>query len=96
MLLRMRTRMIQVRHVPEEVHRTLKARAAKAGMSLSDYLLRELTLLARRPTWEEIFEEIDRDGPALEGVDTAELIREGREERDRELMARILRDLPEP
>ena len=88
--------MIQVRNVPEDVHRTLKARAAKAGMSLSDYLLRELTLLARRPTWEEIFEEIDRDGPALEGVDAAELIREGREERDRELMARILRDLPEP
>jgi hypothetical protein len=96
MLLRMSARMIQVRNVPDDVHRTLKARAAKAGMSLSDYLLRELTLLARRPTFEEIFEQIDRDGPALEGIDAAELVREGREERDRELVSGILRDLPDP
>ena len=90
--------MIQIRHVPEDVHARLKARAAAAGMSLSDYLLREITVLARRPTWDEIFEEIDREGPILKGepVDTVELIREMREERERELMARIWPDEPEP
>lgn len=85
--------MIQIRHVPEDVHARLKARAAAAGMSLSDYLLREITALALRPTWQEIFDEIDREGPILEGepVDTVELIRELREERERELEARTMR-----
>jgi plasmid stability protein len=94
----MGTKMIQIRHVPEDVHARLKARAAAAGMSLSDYLLREITALALRPTWQEIFDEIDREGPILKGepVDTVELIRELREERDRELMARIWPDDPEP
>jgi hypothetical protein len=87
--------MIQIRHVPEDVHRRLKEQAAQAGMSLSDYLLQEVTLLSTQLTWDELFEEIDRDGPALSGdVDTAEEIRRGREERDRELDARILRDVP--
>jgi plasmid stability protein len=99
MLLRMKTRMIQIRHVPEDVHRRLKERAAREGMSLSDYLRRELTELAQQLTWEELFEQIDREGrqiEGLEGVDSAELIREGREERDRELMGRILGDDREP
>jgi plasmid stability protein len=93
----MGTKMIQIRHVPEDVHARLKARAAAAGMSLSDYLLREITALALRPTWQEIFDEIDREGPILKGepLDTVELIRELREERDRELMARIWPDDPE-
>jgi antitoxin FitA len=95
MLLRMRTRMIQIRHVPEDVHRRLKEQAANAGMSLSDYLLREVSLLSTQLSWDELFEEIDRDGPALEeDVDTVEEIRLGREERDRELDARTLRDTP--
>jgi antitoxin FitA len=94
----MGTKMIQIRHVPEDVHARLKARAAAAGMSLSDYLLREITALALRPTWQEIFDEIDREGPILKGepVDTVELIREMREERDRELMERIWPHEPEP
>jgi len=95
MLLRMRTRMIQIRHVPEDVHRRLKERAKREGMSLSDYLLQEVTVLSEQLSWEELFEEIDRDGPALtEDVDTVELIRQGREERERELEARTLRDVP--
>jgi antitoxin FitA len=95
---RMGSKMIQIRHVPEDVHARLKARAAAAGMSLSDYLLREITWLANRPTWDEVFEEIDREGPILEGkgVDTVELIRELRGERERELMTRIRPDEPEP
>ena len=87
--------MIQIRHVPEAVHRRLKEQAAQAGMSLSDFLLQEVTLLSGQMSWEELFEEIDRDGPALkEDVDTVEEIRLGREERDRELEARTLRDTP--
>ena len=47
-------KMIQVRHVPDSLHRTLKARAAMAGMSLSDYLLAELRRIAERPTADEM------------------------------------------
>ena len=45
--------MIQVRNVPDVLHRSLKARAAMAGMSLSDYLLGELREIAERPTLAE-------------------------------------------
>ena len=45
--------MIQIRNVPDELHRDLKARAARSGMSLSDYLLAELRALAVRPTMHE-------------------------------------------
>lgn len=48
---------IQVRNVPDDGHRVMKERAAKAGMSLSDYLLREVRQMASRPTMEEF-----RDG----------------------------------
>ena len=42
--------MIQIRNVPDELHRRLKTRAALAGMSLSDYLLSEIRQVAERPT----------------------------------------------
>lgn len=48
------SKMIQVRNVDDDVHRTLKARAAAAGMSLSDYVKRDLEESATRPTLEEI------------------------------------------
>ena len=87
--------MIQIRHVPEDVHRRLKERAKREGMSLSEYLLQEVTLLSRQLSWEEVFAEIDRDGPAIDGdVDTAGMIRQDREQRERELEARTLRDVP--
>jgi len=47
---------IQIRNVPEDIHRTLKARAAKEGLSLSEYLLREAVDLAERPTMAEMIE----------------------------------------
>ncbi|MGI8624238.1 MAG: FitA-like ribbon-helix-helix domain-containing protein [Solirubrobacteraceae bacterium] len=47
-------KMIQVRNVSEHVHRTLKTRAAAAGMSLSDYVKRDLEEAAARPSLEEI------------------------------------------
>ena len=48
------SKMIQLRNVPEGVHRTLKARAAAAGMSLSDYVKRDLEEAAKRPSLEEL------------------------------------------
>jgi antitoxin FitA len=45
--------MIQIRNVPDELHRELKARAAQNGKTLSDYLLEELRALATRPTMQE-------------------------------------------
>lgn len=46
--------MIQLRHVPDALHRRLKARAALEGMALSDFLIREVRKVAERPTLEEM------------------------------------------
>ena len=46
--------LIQIRNVPDDVHRTLKMRAAAAGTSLSDYVLREVARAAELPTPEEL------------------------------------------
>lgn len=75
------SKMIQVRHVPEFLHRTLKARAAKAGMSLSDYLLAEIRKIAERPTLEEMRERLHRRQPVTLPVPAAEIIREERDSR---------------
>ena len=58
------TKMIQVRHVPERLHRRLKTRAAAAGMSLSDYLRLELERAAAQLTHDELKERL----AALEAV----------------------------
>jgi len=47
-------KMIQLRHVPDELHRKLKARAALEGLSLSDFLLREVRGIAERPALSEL------------------------------------------
>jgi antitoxin FitA len=96
MLLRMKTRMIQIRHVPEDVHRRLTERAKREGMSLSDYLLREVTLLSTQLSWDELFDEIDETDPTPTGIDWAEAIREGREEREHEPVDRFLQSDAEP
>jgi plasmid stability protein len=46
--------MVQIRNVPDETHRKLKARAALSGMSISEYLLREVERSLERPTREEL------------------------------------------
>jgi plasmid stability protein len=48
------SKMIQLRNVPDAVHRQIKARAAMEGMSLSDFLGREVRKIAERPTLEQI------------------------------------------
>jgi plasmid stability protein len=73
--------MIQLRNVPDALHRTLKARAAMAGMSLSDYLLTEIKEIGERPTLAELRERLrTRTGVTL-SLDTARLVREEREAR---------------
>ena len=52
--------MIQIRNVPETLHRKLKSRAALEGMSLSDYLLAELRRMAERPTLAELRERLEK------------------------------------
>jgi plasmid stability protein len=73
--------MIQIRNVPEALHRRLKSRAALAGMSLSDYLLSEIREVAQRPTVEELRSRLElrsRVAPSVTPADTV------RRERDRQ------------
>ncbi len=74
-------KMVQIRNMPDTTHRTLKSRAAMAGMSLSDYLLRELKRIAERPTMEELVERMKKRQPVSLSVSAAELIREERDSR---------------
>jgi plasmid stability protein len=62
--------MVQIRNVPDELHRKLKSRAALAGMSISDYLLREMQRSLDRPTPEELLERLR----SLERVDLGESV----------------------
>jgi plasmid stability protein len=82
---------IQIRNVPDNLHRTLKSRAAQAGMSLSEYLLREIRTSAERPTMEELVERIRSKTLYELDADTGEIIREERQTRDDELLDRARR-----
>jgi len=74
------SKMIQLRNVPEALHRSLKARAAMAGMSLSDYLVMEIKEIAERPTLAELRERLHKRQPVGE-FDTARWVQEEREAR---------------
>lgn len=50
--------MVQIRNVPIELHRRLKARAAIEGLSMSDYVLREVRKALERPTRQEVLERL--------------------------------------
>jgi len=75
------SKMIQVRNVPDALHRTLKARAAMAGMSLSDYLLAEIREIAERPTLNEMRERLRRQEPVVLSTPAARAVREERDSR---------------
>jgi antitoxin FitA len=75
------TKMIQLRNVPDALHRGLKARAAMAGMSLSDYLLAEIKEIAERPTLRELRERLHKRKPVSAQIDAVRLLREEREAR---------------
>lgn len=75
------SKMIQIRNVPDPIHRTIKARAAKAGMSLSDFLLKEVTQTASLPTTEELMERIRSREPVRASESAAKAVRAERESR---------------
>ena len=68
-------RMIQLRHVPDDLHRALKARAALEGLSLSDYLLREVRRIAERPTVDELRQRLARRAPVAPRVSPVRAVR---------------------
>ena len=72
------SKMIQIRNVPDEVHRRLKSRAALAGLSMSDYLLREIEQVLSRPTRAEVFARIAELPPIELDPPSAEMLREER------------------
>jgi plasmid stability protein len=73
--------MIQIRNVPDALHRRLKSRAALAGMSLSDYLLSEIRWVAERPTIDELRARLESRSAMTLSVDSAEAVRAERDGR---------------
>ena len=72
---------LQVRNVPDELHRTLKVRAAQAGMSLSDYVLLELRRVAERPSRAELLARIGQRPTARLRPPAAAAVRAERDQR---------------
>jgi antitoxin FitA len=77
------TTMIQIRNVPDGLHRRLKSRAALAGMSLSDYLLSEIRQVAARPTLDELRARLEQRQGVTLTVEPAEAVRAERDQNDR-------------
>ncbi|HLF11345.1 MAG TPA: hypothetical protein VJA26_09020 [Gammaproteobacteria bacterium] len=74
------SKMIQLRHVPDALHRQLKARAAVEGMSLSDFLIREARKIAERPTMEEIRNRLAAQAPTRLKTSATKALREERDQ----------------
>ncbi len=74
------SKMIQIRNVPDDLHRDLKVRAAAAGMSMSDYIKRELSLRAGKSTIKEMIARREAQGRRSTGTvqQTVDIIREAR------------------
>jgi plasmid stability protein len=70
---------VQIRNVPDAVHRRLKVRAAQAGMSLSDLLLAEVVRLASLPTADEMRERLRARKPVRLSESAAEALRKERD-----------------
>ena len=73
------SKMVQIRNVPDTLHRKLKVRAADSGQTLSDYLLAELERLAARPTRDEMLTRIRGRKRVTLKTPAAVVIREERE-----------------
>jgi plasmid stability protein len=73
------SKMIQIRNVPDDVHRTLKIRAASEGISLSDYIKRDLEALAKQATIEEVFADARARGES--GITAEEIVSDLRQMR---------------
>ena len=72
-------KMIQIRNVPDDLHRTSKARAARAGVTLSGYLLAEIEQIAEKPTLSELMERLAQDQPVCLGEPPSAIIRRHRD-----------------
>jgi plasmid stability protein len=72
---------VQVRSLPEPVHRQLKGRAAAEGLSISEYVKRLIEREMKKPTWDEMVKRMRELEPVRLPVSTAELIREERDSR---------------
>lgn len=70
---------VQIRDVPEDVHRVLKSRAAESGMSLSEYLRGMLAAAAARPTAAELAARIEARGPVTLTTPSEVIVREIRD-----------------
>ncbi|HEY2675606.1 MAG TPA: hypothetical protein VGI65_01465 [Steroidobacteraceae bacterium] len=75
------SKMIQLRHVPDALHRQLKARAALSGLPLSDYLIREVRKIAEQPTPEEMKDRLRQRENYRGKSSPTELIRTERDSR---------------
>ncbi len=75
------SKMIQLRNVPDALHRGLKVRAAMAGMSLSEYLIAEIKEIAQKPTLAEMRERLHARTPVALPIDATRLVREERDAR---------------
>lgn len=73
-------KMLQVRNVPDDVHRSLKERAAREGTTMSELVLRELPRLANKPSPEQVLSRIRERAP-VGGPQAAELIAGERDQR---------------
>jgi plasmid stability protein len=73
--------MVQIRNVPAEFHRRLKARAAVEGMSMSDYILREVGKALDRPTRQEVLARLRGPAPRRLRHKAADVIRDERDAR---------------
>jgi plasmid stability protein len=73
------TRSVQIRNVPDLIHRTLRSRAAGAGMSLSEYLLAEIVRLAERPPVADVFARAAARHGGAEPESVVESVRAGRD-----------------
>ena len=73
------SKIIQMRNVPDELHRTLKARAVLEGRSLSDYLIAEISVLAGRPSPSELRRRLAGRTRVRVSRPSADLVREDRD-----------------
>ncbi len=74
------SKMLQVRHVPDELHAVLRQRAAESGLSLSAYVLRELQAVAARPSTAEVLARAARRGGRLSFDEAVAAVAAGRED----------------
>ncbi|NKC15134.1 MAG: toxin-antitoxin system HicB family antitoxin [Gammaproteobacteria bacterium] len=73
--------LLQVRNIPEELHRRLKARAALEGLSMAQFVIREIERALQRPTRQMVLEAIERQPATMLDEAPAEAVRQERDSR---------------